>query len=574
MKIILIGLNSKFIHNNLAIENLLAYNKGIPGAEFEILSFTINQSKEEILKGIATRNPDIAGFSAYIWNIGMILDIVTNLKKIRPGLRIVLGGPEVSYDPEFLLENHPEIDYVIAGEGESALGELTKNLLKGNTAPAIDGVYFRGEGGIQGRGMGVRVPLDEIPTIFDGKDAATHIVYYESSRGCPYNCSYCLSSTTRGLRGRSLDQVLEDLSRFIELGVPLVKFIDRTFNADHHRSRRILDFIVKTSRGRTTFHFEIAPNLLTPEWLAVLRSAPAGLFQVEIGIQSVHERVLRAVNRPMTFESIENKLQEICALENVHTHVDLIAGLPYSSLEDFLKSFDKVYALGADQFQLGFLKLLKGSRLRNEAPDMGYRYDDKPPYGILMNRWLSYEDLLVLTGMEALMEVYANSGHFTSSLAFVLDSYDRPSDFFIAFGDFCEERGYFKEPHQLIRRFEILHEFLSVSGFEELDRVKALMKFDFYKKQRQAPGDFFSREIPVDKGALHDFLHDEKRVARFLPQCLGMSPREILKALKIVSFDYNVFEKPYPRADITGFFDYKKQISGIIEIGGNHESHH
>ncbi|OPL09270.1 MAG: hypothetical protein AVO33_07340 [delta proteobacterium ML8_F1] len=574
MKILLIGLNTKYIHNNLAIENIMAFNRGIEGAEFKRLTFTINQSKEEVLRGIVLENPDIAGFSAYIWNIEMILDIVENLKKIRPGVRVVMGGPEVSYDPGSLLNRHPEIDYVISGEGEYVFGELTKNLLQERPPTGIAGLYHREGDRVVGTGMGRQVALGDIPTVFEGKDRTTHIVYYEASRGCPYNCSYCLSSTTRGLRVKPLTQVFEDLKKFMALRVPLVKFIDRTFNADSRRSLEILRFILENSSGETTFHFEISPNALTPEWIAALREAPEGLFQVEIGIQSVHMKVLKAVNRPMAFESIEDNLRQVCALDNLHTHVDLIAGLPYSRLEDFLESFDRVYSLGADHFQLGFLKLLKGSQLRHQALELGYRYDAKPPYEVLLNPWLSYEELLLLKHMEHLMEIYANSGHFTVSLEFILSFFQRPRDFFIEFSEFYESRGYFDFSHQLIRRVEILYEFLQAGGFENLAKAKALMKFDFYRKNRQPSGDFFPREEAPDKGALHELLHDAQRVARIFPQFAGRRPREILKAIKIVTFDYNVFEKPYVPGRVTGFFDYKNHEFGIIDIGGNDELHY
>lgn len=572
MKVFITSLNSKYIHSNLAIRYLYKYTLQISDADVSIEDFTINQRKDSIIKKIIMSKPDIVAFSIYIWNYSMTIEIVESIKKINPNIKIIVGGPEVSYDPEELLKRVPSIDYVIFGEGEIPFQNLIKAIIDNGKDIRLSGVGY-----IKNKEMviGPKSPLMNIDSLifpYDLPFDKTKLVYYESSRGCPYNCSYCISSTIKGVRYKTLDLVKKDLQLFLDQEVKIVKFIDRTFNIDKKRSLEIIKYMIDNDNGVTTFHLELSPNLIDEDWIILLKGVRKDLVQFEVGIQSVHENVIKAVNRNIYFDKIKVTLKELIDLQNIHMHVDLIAGLPYEGLKEFMESFDEVYALKADHFQLGFLKLLKGSQIRREQEKYGYIYDSEPPYEIFSNDFLSYYDLIYLKDIEELLENYYNSHHFENTIEFVVSQFDSPSDFYDAFSKFWNKRNLFEQKHKLIDLFIYLYQFSEEKEGLNLPLVKELMKLDYHRKSRYKETEFFGRlDVDIPRHEIHEMIKDEKFILKTMPQFKEYSAKEIIKSIQIMSFDYNVFEKSYQKIKTIGYFDYKNDKFGIIGVDDNNE---
>ncbi|MBC7765960.1 MAG: DUF4080 domain-containing protein, partial [Hyphomonadaceae bacterium] len=400
MKIILSTLNAKYVHHALALRYL---SKSVPDAR--VMAFTINHTVEsvcaELYKKITTDT--LLGFSVYIWNVEMTLRVLARLKKVAPQLKILLGGPEVSYDPFETLTANTFVDYVIYGEGENTFKALC-NANDCVSLHSIEGLAFRQDGQVI-----VNPPrpliqdLDTIPSPYTSAELAAFegkMLYYETSRGCPFTCSYCLSSTTHGVRFFSLDRVLADLRAMLDHRVGQVKFVDRTFNCSNVRTKAIVTFLIQNA-AQTNFHFEIAAHLMDDALLALLKSAPTGLFQLEIGVQSTHAKTIQAIHRQTDFEKIATHVKALRQADNMHLHLDVIAGLPYEDYEAFQKTFNDVYALKPHALQLGFLKLLKGAAIRDFE---GYTYCDCAPYEVLATPWLTHAQLLALKRMEDMVE--------------------------------------------------------------------------------------------------------------------------------------------------------------------------
>lgn len=433
MKILLTTLNSKFIHSNLAIRLLRAYCiKDFPG--IELAEYTINDRYEKVIFDIVQRRPELLGFSCYIWNIRETLDIAETIKRILPGVIITLGGPEVSYDSVGIMEKHPCIDYIIAGEGEQAFYDLLRCLSSDGHPGDIAGLAWRSREGIHFNAHLHELPLDSIPfPYYSGfDDLKDKIIYYETSRGCPYRCQFCLSSNSKRVRFLSLDRVKRELKLFVDAGVPQVKLIDRTFNCDPRRAKEIFSYLISLG-GNTNFHFEIAGDLIDDETLSILSNAPAGLFQFEAGIQSTNPLTLKEVQRTTDLGKLGKAINEIIKNDNIHVHLDLIAGLPDEDLVSMAESVNAVMRLRPHRLQLGFLKLLKGSGLRMNAGQYGYIYTKYPPYEVLSSRSLSYDDLAWLKLIEEMIEVYYNSHRFDKVITHLIELYD--NDAFELFRD-------------------------------------------------------------------------------------------------------------------------------------------
>lgn len=569
MKVLLTTLNARYIHSSLALRYLEKYcqserHKISDQYEIVLEEYTINDQIDKITAAIYKTGADIVGFSCYIWNIIEILEIADRLKKVKPGIIIILGGPEVSYDAPELLERYPFIDYIIRGEGEEPFKQLLTNQRDSFTngrnnltnyqdkLEEIPGLVYRDENN-RVRVNENRYPLfdlEDVPRPYRSGDLqklSDKIIYYETSRGCPFNCSYCLSSTTSGVRYFPLERVKEDLRFFIENNVRLVKFVDRTFNANKMRALEIFKFLVE-NRKNTCFHFEIAADLFDEEIIEYLAKVPAGLFRFEIGVQSTNPDTIRAIERKMDFEKVAENVRRLREAGNIHLHLDLIAGLPEEDYSSFKESFDDVYSLSPQILQLGFLKLLKGSKIREQAQQYNYRYTSIPPYEMLENDFLSYEEVIKLKRIEDILEKYHNSGAFRKSLSFILHKfYGSPFQFFADLVDYFEAEKLDRISHSRKALYDILYEFYSRELDSETNVFTQFLKFDLLLNNRGAKLPYWadSIDIPLFKEKCYRFLKNEKNIEEFLPGFKGMSVRKILSRVAFAAFTINVLSNNF-----------------------------
>mgnify|MGYP004656921625 FL=1 len=499
MKILLTAINAKYIHSNLAIYSLRAC-AGEYKSQIELAEFTINNQKDYILEEIYKRKPDILCFSVYIWNLDYVESVAREFKKICPDTPVWVGGPEVSYEVEDFLTSHPEIDGVMIGEGEETFREVCSYYAGNRGLDDIQGIAYRDNNGIRVTESRAIMDMSRIPFCYDTmEDFSNRIIYYESSRGCPFSCSYCLSSVDKSLRFRDTELVKKELLFFINQKVPQIKFVDRTFNCNHAHAMEIWRFIKEHDNGVTNFHFEISADLINEEELKLISDMRPGLIQLEIGVQSTNEVTIKEIHRTMKLERLKEVVRAIQSGANVHEHLDLIAGLPYEDYDSFARSFDEIYELKPNQLQLGFLKVLKGSFMYDHAKEYGIIYHDRPPYEVLSTKWISFDDVLRIKKVEEMLEVYYNSGQFEITMKLMDVLYDSAFDFFQRLGDFYEEKGYLAMSHSRIRRCEILLEFMQAElqakegERKQSDIVKMLEEaliFDLYYREncKSRPG--------------------------------------------------------------------------------------
>ena len=494
MKILLVAINAKYIHSNLAVYSLRAYARkymepGLP-VEIEIGEYTINNRVDEILEGIYKSKPDVLCFSCYIWNIAYVEELMREYHKLCQAVPIWVGGPEVSYETETFLKDHPETTGAMLGEGEQTFLELCIYYGKQKTADGVEGMEnIAGlacqEGG-QVHFTNPREPMDmsRIPFCYEQvENFKNRIIYYESSRGCPFRCSYCLSSVEKQLRFRDLALVKEELTFFLEKEVPQVKFVDRTFNCNHVHAMEIWQFIKEHDNGVTNFHFEISADLLTEEELNLLGGMRPGLVQLEIGVQSTNAPTIQEIHRTMKLDRLKEVVRTIQRGGNIHEHLDLIAGLPYEDYDTFAKSFDEIYAWKPNQLQLGFLKVLKGSYLYEHRKDYGMIYRDVAPYEVMRTDWLDFSDILRIRQVEEMLEVYYNSGQYEVTMKLLETQFDSAFAMFQQFGEYYEKKGYFSMSHSRIRRAEILLEFAEERVAQALPVLKEGLIFDLYARE-------------------------------------------------------------------------------------------
>ncbi len=486
MNILLAAVNAKYIHSNLAVYSLRA-SAGEYRPEIQLKEYTINQQEDEILKDIWKSQPDLILFSCYIWNISFVKSIIGDLNQILPQIPIWVGGPEVSYDAGKFLEENPQVTGVIKGEGEVTFYEILQYYHgEGNCSRLSDilGITIRQEYGIVENPWREILDLSTVPFPYEDLEGFDHkIIYYESSRGCPFSCSYCLSSVDKKLRFRSLELVKQELQFFIDHKVPQVKFVDRTFNCSHRHAMEIWTYIQEHDLGVTNFHFEIAADLLDQEELKLIASMRPGLIQLEIGIQSTNPKTIEAICRKMDFQKVSQRVRQVQAVRNIHQHLDLIAGLPYEDYDSFRQSFNDVYELQPEQLQLGFLKVLKGSYMAEMTGTYECRYKKKEPYEVLSTKWLPYGDVLRLKQVESMVEVYYNSRQFSHALPEIVALFPTPFDFYQSLGAFYEKQGYEEISHSRMRRYDILLEFLSQVPYANLDQAKELLTWDLYERE-------------------------------------------------------------------------------------------
>lgn len=562
MKTVLVAINAKYIHSNLAVYSLRSYARTF-GYEPELLEFTINQQKDQILKGIYEAKPDLLCFSCYIWNLSYAEEIIEDIKKILPKVTIWAGGPEVSYDAPKFLKRHPEVDGIMCAEGEKTLTELISyyevGKSQGKSLDGINGIVYQENKTIHQTPLRDIMNMDDLVFPYeDLKDFEHKIIYYESSRGCPFSCSYCLSSIDKKLRFRSFSLVEKELEFFLAHKVPQVKFVDRTFNCKKSHAMAIWTYIKEHDNGITNFHFEIAADLLTEDEIALIQTMRPGLIQLEIGVQSTNEKTLAEIHRKTDFEEITRKVKAVQRGENVHQHLDLIAGLPYENYESFGRSFNDVYALKPEQLQLGFLKVLKGSYMAEAAEGYGCVHKAKPPYEVFGTRWLSYEEILKLKGVEEMVEVYYNSGQFQKTIRAMEHLFETAFSMYEELADFYEKNGYNEVSHTRIRRYEILQEFLREKE-ANLEYFKQLMIFDLYARENMKTRPQWANDLSAYKMQILDFYKKEEENPKLLTDYQSYQARQTIKMTHIEVFTYDVINENEEKGAYPVLFDYKKR---------------
>ena len=512
MKILLVACNAKYIHSNLAVYDLQAYASDY--ADHIVLKeYTINQQKDDIMRDIYLEHPDVVCVSCYIWNLSFVKELMADLIKILPGADFWAGGPEVSYDAEKFLTENSEFKGVMVGEGEETFKELAGYYVEKNPQDLKDmtGICYRDGDQIIHNGWRQIMDLSSIPFIYkDLSEFKNRIIYYESSRGCPFSCSYCLSSIDKKLRFRDTETVKKELQFFIDNKVPQVKFVDRTFNCKHDHAMAIWKYINEHDNGVTNFHFEISADLLREEELQEMSTMRPGLIQLEIGVQSTNPDTIKAIHRTMDFEKLKGIVDRIHSFGNIHQHLDLIAGLPYEDYDSFRHSFNDVYALKPQQLQLGFLKVLKGSHMMDMCREYGIVYKTQEPYEVLSTKWLDYDHVLKLKTVENMVEVYYNSGQFQNTLEYLEKFFPDAFSIYERLGSFYMEKGYGDVSHTRMRRYEILLEFLEDVPEISMDQVKDQMVYDLYLRENLKSRPGFARDQKPFERQVWDFRKREK----------------------------------------------------------------
>ena len=577
MKVLLAAINAKYIHSNLGIYSLKTYGEKMlkewglaEQAEISLAEYTINHQMEQILQDIYKRKPDVIGFSCYIWNISYVKVILADIKKVLPDVKIWAGGPEVSYHGEAFLKEEPAVDLVMMGEGEITFAHFLKALLEGEDLKQVPGLMVRNaDGTFTDTGFRQVMDMSQIPfpyAFMDMKELEHRIIYYESSRGCPFSCAYCLSSIDKKLRFRSLDLVLPELEWFLQAKVPQVKFVDRTFNCKKSHAMAIWQYIRDHDNGVTNFHFEIAADLLDKDELDLLSTMRPGLVQLEIGVQSTNEKTLEAIQRKTDIEEIREITETINSWHNIHQHLDLIAGLPWEDLESFKKSFNDVYEMEPEQLQLGFLKVLKGSYMEELIPTCDLLYSAAPPYEVLCTKWLSYGDVLELKDIEEMTEVHYNSRQFTCTLKELEKEFDTPYEMFSFMAGYYNKNHLFGISHSRIARYEILwkiiQERLEKNGkcetqgkpenggvSEKLEQYRDLLMTDLYLRENVKSRPTFARDLSDSKDFVREFFQREEKTPEHLSGYEGYDSRQMAKMAHLE-----------PLRDGTYLlFDYKKR---------------
>lgn len=532
MKILLAACNAKYIHSNLAVYDLQAY-----AAEYAdhivLKEYTINQQKDDIMRDIYLEHPDVVCVSCYIWNVSFVKELMADLTKILPDADFWAGGPEVSYDAEKFLTENPEFKGVMVGEGEETFRELAGYYVEKNPQDLKDmtGICYKDGEKIIHNGWRQIMDLSSIPFIYkDLSNFKNRIIYYESSRGCPFSCSYCLSSIDKKLRFRDTEMVKKELQFFIDNKVPQVKFVDRTFNCKHDHAMAIWKYINEHDNGVTNFHFEISADLLREEELQEMSTMRPGLIQLEIGVQSTNPDTIKAIHRTMDFEKLKGIVDRIHSFGNIHQHLDLIAGLPYEDYDSFRHSFNDVYALKPQQLQLGFLKVLKGSHMMEMCQEYGIVYKTREPYEVLSTKWLDYDHVLKLKTVENMVEVYYNSGQFQNTLEYLEGFFPDAFSIYERLGNFYMEKGYGDVSHTRMRRYEILLEFLEDVSEISMDQVKDQMVYDLYLRENLKSRPGFAKDQKPFERQIWDFRKREK-VAK-------NAHVEVFADGKVLLFDY------------------------------------
>ena len=572
VKILLVAINAKYIHANPAVRSLRA-SAGRAKDCVEIVEFTINELRERILGEIYRRRPDVTAFSCYIWNREYVVPLVRDLHLLRPEMPIWAGGPEVSFDTEEFLRECPEVTGVLRGEGEISFARLAEMYVfvpaedRREAINKVPGITWRGsDGKIHENPPAPPADLDSLPFFYaEEEPEENRIIYYESSRGCPFSCSYCLSSVDRGVRFRSLSLVLPELQYFLDKKVQQVKFVDRTFNCRHDHALAIWRYIAEHDNGVTNFHFEIGADLLNEEELAVLSAMRPGLVQLEIGVQSANAATIAEVSRTMDLDVLCDRVKRIKAGHNIHQHLDLIAGLPLEDAESFRKSFNAVYALEPEELQLGFLKALRGSELRRKASSYGIRYKAEAPYEVLMSSWMSYDDILHLKEVEEMLEVYYNSFQFTRTIKRLLRAFPDAFSLYEGLAAFYGREGLWGKNHSRQERFALLRQFARESDPEHSGLYDELLLFDLYARENAKSRPAWAPSGDAYKEIFREFYRLEAEKREYLQDYPEYDARQLSRMTHMEAFSAAAMEECLPGEETAGrkwtavLFDYRKR---------------
>lgn len=552
MKYLLVGINAKYIHSNPAIWSLRAYAYKYACAfldsmegdtlsdksVIEIAEYTINQERGDILSDIYRRSPDFIGISCYIWNITMVEALVSDIRKINSKVKIWLGGPEVSYNVDGVFRRMPGIDGIMIGESEGIFTRLIECYHTRESLGNVEGIAYKEGGGVVITKAPEPLDFSTVPFPYkDINDFEHRIVYYETSRGCPFGCAYCLSSVDKKLRFRSMEQVRDELQFFIDARIPQVKFIDRTFNCDHRRSVEIIEYIRDHDNGITNFHFEVAGDILTEEEMCILENLREGLVQLEIGVQTTNPDTLKAINRVTNMERLRSNVKRLLKNNNMHLHLDLIAGLPYEDIHSFRSSFDDVYNMGSHELQLGFLKMLSGAPINDYRESQGIICSDTPPYEVLATKYLSFGDVLELKESEEMLELYHNSQQFVHSEKYILHFFDSPYMFYKELAGYYKSNGYPVMQSSRMKRYDILLQFASES-IRDIDvcLLKEYLTMDYYLRENAKSRPEFAGSLDVRR--CRAFYDDDNNVKTFLPDYVGIDTKQVARMTHIEFFEH------------------------------------
>lgn len=558
--ILLTAINAKYIHSNLAVYSLAAY-AGMQGIETHLAEYTINQPLGAVLSDIYDRRPDVLCFSCYIWNIEYVKELVTEFHKIRPLVPVWLGGPEVSFRTEEFLRENPGVTGIMMGEGERTFTRLCqyyKGRMDVSKLRKMPGVAYRdGENSIHVNPPAEPLSMDELPFCYRNLEKfENRIIYYESSRGCPFSCSYCLSSVDRHLRMRSLSLVYGELQFFLDQKVPQVKFVDRTFNCSHEHALGIWRYIKEHDNGVTNFHFEVSADLLNEEELSLLEEMRPGLVQLEIGVQSANRETIQEIRRAMNLERLKEVVRRVKQGGNIHQHLDLIAGLPYEDYDSFCRSFDEIYRLKIQQLQLGFLKVLKGSHMYDMADAYRLVYRDKPPYEILQNRWLTYGEMQRIKMVEEMLEIHYNSGQFLRTLAVLELQFTSPFELYLKLAAYYRKKGLDQMSHTRLARAEILYDFAVQTDPDHRKLYGETLLFDLYIRENIKARPKWAPDLSAFHRKTSKMLRDmgyERKYCHLEPFHYAVSeinPWEMLSDYKEIAYE----EEPHGL-----LFDYEKR---------------
>ena len=559
MKFLLVALNAKYIHSNPALHSLRAYAGDKYQDSIELAEYTINNESGTILADLYKRQPDVVGFSCYIWNFNMISDLVREFHKLMPNVPIWLGGPEVSFNAREILDNRKEVTGVMIGEGEETFLHLLKHYLKEDgffDLSKIAGIVTRGNEYIN-RPL---LDMDALPFLYSDLGAfENRIIYYESSRGCPFRCSYCLSSVDKTVRVRDFSLVKKELQFFLDHKVPQVKFVDRTFNCVHEHTMDVWRYILENDNGVTNFHFEVEADILRPEEMELLSKMRPGLCQLEIGVQTTNPVTLKEIRRNMDIDKLRKTVETILSFNTVHVQSHLIAGLPYEDYESFANSFNEVYSMKPQQLQLGFLKVLKGSYMHEMAGDYGISYLSKPPYEVLYTNWLSYEEVVKLKRIEEMVEIYYNSNQFTHTLAVLEKEFETPFEMYEELARFYEEHGYFVKTPSRMYRYDVLLEFVMTKVSQEKEQLyKELLIFDIYLRENVKSRPDFASFLAIDKEIVRTFYEKEVENSKYLSGYEQFDAKQMARMTHLERFSYPVWNVRYE--DIVAALDSERYV--------------
>lgn len=565
MQFLLTAINAKYIHSNPAVYSLMAYAGEALKSHIAVAEYTINQKMEEILGDLYKRQPDVIGFSCYIWNYPLIQELLRELPKVLPDTELWLGGPEVSYEGKDILEEFPMVKGIMAGEGEETFKELLSFYVgeqEKGCLEKIPGLILR-EGESPAREA---TSLDAIPFLYDDLEVfANRIIYYETSRGCPFRCSYCLSSIDKRVRLRSLALVKKELQFFLDKKVPQVKLIDRTFNCNRSHAMEIWKYIHENDNGVTNFHFEIAADIMDEEEITLLKEMRPGLVQFEIGVQTTNPDTLREINRKTDIARIIRTVEAIRKNRNIHVHLDLIAGLPFEGYDSFRQSFNDVYGMKPEQLQLGFLKVLKGTLIRERAADYGIVYQEKAPYEVLYTKWLSYKEVLQLKRIEEMVELYYNSNQFTHTLPVLEEEFQGAFEMYEQLAEFYEKKGYFTNSPARSRRYYVILEFALKKAPEKEQLYRELLTYDYYLRENAKSRPSFCADLAPYREEIWGFYQREETNPLLLQDYREYHARQTMKMTHVDAFFYPVWKEGTDLSCEKGvaptliLFDYKRR---------------